>query len=145
MVFPILAGLSIAVSALTVKSTIAALRKYRYLTPQMIAQLNNLKLVDPMASATHVDRTDPRYQQYQYIRAHFANEGFKDRLTEDEALAILGISGEDIMHISKKMVHDRWRRLMMLNHPDKHGSKYLSQKLNEAKEVLDKSVMTRER
>lgn len=142
MVLPILAGLGLTVAVLSLKLTFAALRKYQYLTPQMIAQLNNLKLVDPLKS-TSVDKLDPRYQQYQHIRATFPNEGFKARMNEDEALAILGITGDDILHVNKKMVHDRWRKLMMLNHPDRHGLVYLSQKLNEAKDILENSVFTK--
>ncbi|KAG5417401.1 MDJ2 [Candida metapsilosis] len=62
-------------------------------------------------------------------------------MTEQEALLILGIEGDDILNVDKKMVRDRYRKLMVLNHPDKQGSQYLSQKINEAKDVLDKSYM----
>lgn len=62
-------------------------------------------------------------------------------MTEQEALLILGIEGDDILNVDKKMVRDRYRKLMVLNHPDKQGSKYISQKINEAKDVLDKSYM----
>lgn len=142
MVVPIIAGIGLTVGALTIKLTLAALRKFRHLTPQMIAQLNGLKLVDPNAGVK-LDKLDPRYDQYQYIRSNYANEGFKPRITEDEALAILGITGNDILQINKKMVHDRWRKLMLLNHPDRQGLQYLSQKLNEAKDVLENSYMCR--
>lgn len=39
------------------------------------------------------------------------------------------------------MIRDRYRRLMILNHPDKNGSQYLSQRINQAKDILDKSYM----
>ncbi|EGW33186.1 uncharacterized protein SPAPADRAFT_135881 [Spathaspora passalidarum NRRL Y-27907] len=137
---PIVLGIGATVLALTAKSTITAFSHYSHLTPFMIATLNNIRLVTPNVSPT-TSKQDPRYKTYEYIRQKYPNRGFGEPVTESEALLILGIEGEDIMKVDKKMVRDRYRKLMILNHPDKNGSEYLSKRLNEAKDVLDKSYM----
>lgn len=53
-------------------------------------------------------------------------------MTKDEARSILDI-GKDA---SKDEVSQAFRRLMMSNHPDKGGSRYLAGKIIEARDVL---------
>ncbi|EMG50600.1 MDJ2 Mitochondrial DnaJ 2 [Candida maltosa Xu316] len=141
MVLPIVVGLGATIIALTAKATIAAYRQYLHLTPVMIATLNNIKLINLESSMSSMNKADPRYEHYRYIRSKYPNRGFTDPMTEQEALLILGIEGDDILNVNKKMIRDRYRKLMILNHPDKLGSLYLSQRINEAKDVLDKSYM----
>ncbi|RCK67209.1 Mitochondrial DnaJ 2 [Candida viswanathii] len=146
MVLPIVAGIGATVIALTAKATIAAYRQYLQLTPAMIATLNNIKLTnydaaDGASAFPHMTRADPRFEHYRYLRAKYPNRPFADPMTEQEALLVLGIEGNDILNVDKKMIRDRYRRLMVLNHPDKKGSEYLSQRINEAKDVLDRSYM----
>lgn len=62
-------------------------------------------------------------------------------MTEQEALMIMGIEGDEIMHMDKKLLKERYRKLIVMNHPDKLGSQYLSQKINQAKDILDKSYL----
>jgi hypothetical protein len=142
MVLPIILSIGATVLALTGKATISAYRKFQFLTPTMIASLNGITLTD-VTSDTSLNKTDPRYNDYIRIRSQFANSGFSNPMTEQEALLILGIQGDDILILDDKMVRDRYRRLMMLNHPDKNGSQYLSQKLNNAKDILEKSYMVK--
>ena len=105
----------------------------------MIATLNNIKLTNPIFST--LNKSDPNYLHSKFLRLKYPNRTFLTPMTEQEALLILGIEGDDILNVDKKMVRDRYRKLMVLNHPDKQGSQYLSQKINEAKDVLDKSYM----
>ncbi|KAK6458713.1 mitochondrial chaperonin of the DnaJ family [Scheffersomyces xylosifermentans] len=140
MVLPIIVGIGATMVALTAKSTIAAYRKFVLLTPQMIASLNNIKLTDS-ESDSRLDKTDPNYSHIRFLRSHYPNAPFKESMTEQEALLVLGIEGDEIMNFNKKMLRDRYRKLMILNHPDKNGSQYISQKINQAKEVLENSYI----
>lgn len=144
MVLPIVVGVGVTVVALTVRATISAYRQFLHLTPTMIATLNNIKLInymDSSSSSSMNNKSDPRFQHYRYLRAKYPNRPFNDPMTEQEALLILGIEGNDILNVDKKMIRDRYRKLMILNHPDKNGSQYISQRINEAKDILDKSYM----
>lgn len=133
MVVPIIAGLGITVAALMAKTTIAACGRYRKLTPQMIAAMNGIKV-------SYRDDTN-NLTIYDELRRRFPNSGFEERMTEREALLILGIEEHEIDLLDSKMVKDRYRKLMIQNHPDKNGSQYLSQKINQAKDVIEKSYL----
>jgi DnaJ family protein C protein 19 len=52
-----------------------------------------------------------------------------------QAQQILSIDKLDKNELKKKH-----RQIMLLNHPDRGGSPYLASKINEAKDLLDKSV-----
>ncbi|GMK58947.1 hypothetical protein CspeluHIS016_0603890 [Cutaneotrichosporon spelunceum] len=66
----------------------------------------------------------------------FIKGGFKGTMDRSEAMAILGL--RDPLTVSK--LKEAHHRLMLANHPDKNGSSYVAGKINEAKEVLDKTV-----
>lgn len=138
MVVPIIIGVGVTVLALTVKSTVSAANKFRHLTPAMIASLNNLK---PKPTDSTINSSHPHYDQINNIRNKYLNQGFNTRMNEREALLVLGIEPDDIMSLNKKIIKERYRKLMIMNHPDKNGSQYLSQKINEAKDILDKSYL----
>ncbi|KAH6610757.1 mitochondrial import inner membrane translocase subunit tim14 [Trichoderma cornu-damae] len=67
----------------------------------------------------------------------FYKGGFEPRMTKKEASLILSLSERSI---TKEKVRKAHRTLMLLNHPDRGGSPYLATKVNEAKELLDKTV-----
>ncbi|CAM9513073.1 unnamed protein product, partial [Chrysoparadoxa australica] len=58
--------------------------------------------------------------------------GFEEKMTRREAALVLGVR-ESAAAERIKAAH---RRILMLNHPDKGGSKYMAAKINEAKELL---------
>ncbi|KAL7785520.1 mitochondrial import inner membrane translocase subunit TIM14 [Trichoderma ceciliae] len=67
----------------------------------------------------------------------FYKGGFEPRMTKKEASLILSLSEQSV---TKDKIRKAHRTLMLLNHPDRGGSPYLATKVNEAKELLDKSV-----
>ncbi|EEH36528.2 mitochondrial import inner membrane translocase subunit tim14 [Paracoccidioides lutzii Pb01] len=66
----------------------------------------------------------------------FYKGGFEPRMNRREASLILELSERNLNKDKIRMHH---RKLMLLNHPDRGGSPYLASKINEAKEVLEKS------
>ncbi|CAH6723048.1 mitochondrial DnaJ homolog 2 [[Candida] jaroonii] len=139
MVLPIIAGIGVSLLALTVKTTISAYRKYLYLTPEMIASLNNITI----KKSTRIDHSHPHSTQHSFIRDRYPNTGFQPKMTEEEALKVLGIEGDDIVNLNKQFLKNRYRKLIIMNHPDKNGSQFLSQKINEAKDILERSYLFR--
>ncbi|KAH3670909.1 hypothetical protein OGAPHI_000620 [Ogataea philodendri] len=93
--------------------------------PHQIAALNNINL-KPVSSK------DP-FWMYQ--------GGFYEKMNEAEALLILEIQPDEILHLTHDLLKKRHRRMMLLNHPDKGGSEYIALKINRAKEILEDSYM----
>lgn len=61
--------------------------------------------------------------------------GFEPTMTRREASLILGVSPNS--NLDKiKQAH---KRIMILNHPDKGGSPYMAAKINEAKDLLERT------
>merc|ERR1712154_353423 len=61
--------------------------------------------------------------------------GFEPNMTKLEAGRVLGVSPTS----SAKRIKDAHKKIMLLNHPDRGGSPYLAAKINEAKDILDKT------
>ncbi|KIY44155.1 hypothetical protein FISHEDRAFT_52114 [Fistulina hepatica ATCC 64428] len=62
--------------------------------------------------------------------------GFKAKMDRKEAIAILGLKDGPQL---KNKIKDAHRHIMIANHPDRGGSPYLASKINEAKELLEKT------
>ena len=62
----------------------------------------------------------------------FYDGGFEEKMTRREAALILGVRES----ATPQRIKDQHRRILMLNHPDKGGSKYMATKINAAKEML---------
>ena len=58
-------------------------------------------------------------------------------MTKKEATLILSLNERAV---TKEKLRKAHRTLMLLNHPDRGGSPYLATKVNEAKELLEKTV-----
>ena len=56
-------------------------------------------------------------------------------MTRNEAFDVLGLQN----NASQAEIKEAYKKLMLKNHPDCGGSKYLSQKINEAKDLLLKN------
>ncbi|ORY88869.1 hypothetical protein BCR35DRAFT_301224 [Leucosporidium creatinivorum] len=63
--------------------------------------------------------------------------GFQGRMDRKEAAQILGIKES---HMTKTRVKDAHRRIMLANHPDRGGSPYIASKVNEAKDLIEKTL-----
>ncbi|KAF9223782.1 hypothetical protein BS17DRAFT_705012 [Gyrodon lividus] len=62
--------------------------------------------------------------------------GFKAKMDRREAIAILGLRDGTTLRNKLKDAH---RQIMLANHPDRGGSPYLASKINEAKDLLEKT------
>ena len=58
--------------------------------------------------------------------------GFKEKMDKAEASKILGIK----LDATDKDISAAHRSLMIANHPDKGGSPFIAEKVNEAKELM---------
>lgn len=117
-----------------VKSAIVATTKLRRIPLATIAELNGITLGTGRFSSS-ITHNPLRSQFLKYPG------GFGEKMTEREALELFNISGDDIMNLNRDLLRKRHRQCMMKNHPDRGGSPYLAMKINEAKDVLDKSYM----
>lgn len=60
----------------------------------------------------------------------FRYSGFQKEMTLKEATRILAVSN------AYPNASENYRRLILANHPDRGGSRYLAQKINEARKKL---------
>ncbi|CAG8648068.1 3813_t:CDS:2, partial [Acaulospora morrowiae] len=63
--------------------------------------------------------------------------GFEPKMNKTEAVQILGLRNTIL---NKTKIKEAHRRIMLLNHPDRGGSPYLASKINEAKDLLEKTT-----
>lgn len=144
MVLPIIVGIGVTFAALTVRSSLRAWQVYKTLTPLVIAQLNNI----PINYTRETLRTDFQRSRVTdaQLRLRFQQYpgGFYGKMTESEALLILNVSPEEIASLDQRKLRQKHRAAMVQNHPDKGGSPYLAMKVNEARDVLARSVILRE-
>lgn len=137
MVLPIIVGIGVTISAITIRSGLRAWDAYKRLTPLMIAQLNRVRVPYTASEKNYRSGINQELQS----RLNQYPGGFYSRMTETEALLILGISSEEIEHLNATMLKRKHRKAMLQNHPDKGGSPYLAMKINEARETLERGIM----
>eukprot|EP00586_Coscinodiscus_wailesii_P016966 CAMPEP_0172511942 /NCGR_PEP_ID=MMETSP1066-20121228/240507_1 /TAXON_ID=671091 /ORGANISM="Coscinodiscus wailesii, Strain CCMP2513" /LENGTH=261 /DNA_ID=CAMNT_0013291525 /DNA_START=86 /DNA_END=872 /DNA_ORIENTATION=- len=66
------------------------------------------------------------------VGSKYYEGGFEEKMTRREAALILGVRES----ATAKRIKEAHRKLLILNHPDTGGSKLISGKINEAKEIL---------
>lgn len=69
-----------------------------------------------------------------WFAKNFYDGGFEDKMSRREAALILGIRETATV----ERIKEAHRRVLLLNHPDRGGSAYVSAKINEAKDLLMK-------
>lgn len=62
--------------------------------------------------------------------------GFEPEMTKKEAMMILNLKTLS----DTATIKNNYKKILMSNHPDKGGSIYLAQKINEAKKVITEYV-----
>ncbi|UQC78424.1 DnaJ domain-containing protein [Colletotrichum lupini] len=67
----------------------------------------------------------------------FYKGGFEPKMNKKEACLILSLQESGV---TRDKIRKQHRTLMLLNHPDRGGSPYLATKVNEAKELLEKTT-----
>lgn len=142
MVLPIILGLGVTFAAVTVRSGLRAWDVYRRLTPLMIARLNGIR-ISP-AEAAFQNRSSLRYRDLNpglKARLNQYGGGFSSKMTDSEALLILGISGSEVAALDENLLKRKHRQAIVHNHPDRGGSPYLALKINEARDILSHSIM----
>lgn len=69
------------------------------------------------------------------VSTKYYKGGFEPVMNRREVSLILGISPNS----NAEKIKQAHKRIMIINHPDKGGSPYVASKINEAKDLLEKS------
>ncbi|CAF1466481.1 unnamed protein product [Adineta ricciae] len=70
------------------------------------------------------------------LSSKYYKGGFDAKMNRREAALILGVSPT----ASRTRLRDAYKRLIILNHPDRGGSPYIAAKINEAKEIFERGI-----
>lgn len=132
MVLPIIIGLGVTIAALTAEATYKTVVRCRRLTAADIARLNGIYI----PKAKYWPQDNIYWRRFHELDDRMLHGGFQDKMDYEEASHVLGLEGR----VTLEDVKRNHRRLMMLNHPDKGGSRYVAMKLNAAKDVLVKDL-----
>lgn len=76
----------------------------------------------------------PKLDGEMFVSSKYYKGGFDPKMTKREAALVLGIP----KNAQAQKIKSAYMRLMLTNHPDRGGSPYLSSKISEAKDILDK-------
>ena len=68
--------------------------------------------------------------------SRYFSGGFEPEMTKKEAMMILNLKSLS----DTAAIKNNYKKILMSNHPDKGGSIYLAQKINEAKKVITEYV-----
>ncbi|RYG66136.1 hypothetical protein EON64_10435 [archaeon] len=147
----IIGGLAVLGTAVTLRYAVAAYETYKQnqpaVTDQPPAEEANQEEVKSKTGA----RAEPRAEAQSSARKttsssgnpadslfsswfarNFYDGGFEEKMTKREAALILGVRESAAV----ERVKEAHRRMLILNHPDKGGSVFITAKINEAKDLL---------
>jgi len=141
----IIGGLAVAGSAMALQYALTAYNNYQKNKPQgespsesEEAQETDAKTADPSKAKNAEAKSKPTSAGVSAFEMWFAKNfydgGFEDKMSKREAALILGIRES----ASADRIKEAHRRILLLNHPDRGGSAFISAKVNEAKDMLIK-------
>lgn len=144
-------GLAIAGSAIALKYAISAYEAYASQPPRSPPQESSATTTqDQSSSNSNSSQSTQRasagaestntatndgasmFNFNSWFARNFYDGGFEEKMTRREAALILGVRESS----SIERVKEAHRRILLLNHPDRGGSAFLSAKINEAKDLL---------
>uniref|UniRef100_A0A2P2HX87 Import inner membrane translocase subunit TIM14-like n=2 Tax=Hirondellea gigas TaxID=1518452 RepID=A0A2P2HX87_9CRUS len=76
----------------------------------------------------------PKLDSEMFAASKYYKGGFDPKMTKREATLILSVNSG----APPAKIKAAYMKLMLTNHPDRGGSPYLSSKISEAKDILDK-------
>ncbi|CCF56295.1 hypothetical protein KAFR_0A08610 [Kazachstania africana CBS 2517] len=143
MVLPLVIGVGVTVVAISVRAGAQAWSVYKTLTPIAIARLNNIKIRDDSYFHKDLRFLSSRIDLKSKTALEQYEGGFHEKMNESEALLILNISPHEIKMLNESLLKRKHRQALVNNHPDKGGSPYVAAKVNEARDLIRKSVLIR--
>ncbi|CAM9699253.1 unnamed protein product [Ascophyllum nodosum] len=134
----LLAGVGVAVGALAARQALIEFRKYQDAQQPSDTSEGSETMQGEQASKDGEATTAPPGVSagasglFGAFGKRYYDGGFDEKMTRKEAALILGVRES----AAAQRIKDSHRRILMINHPDKGGSKYMAAKINEAKEIL---------
>ncbi|CCK72622.1 Mdj2p KNAG_0K02590 [Huiozyma naganishii CBS 8797] len=143
MVLPLIIGTGIALLGVGTQTGLRAWKLYKTLTPLAIAHLNGVRIQQEKLDLLRHDGRFRSSMLNPLLRKRLEQYygGFHHTMSEPEALLVLNISSDEIKRLDQKLLKLKHRKAVLHNHPDKGGSPYMAAKINEARDLIERSVL----
>lgn len=141
----IIGGAAMLGAAVTIRYAIAAYETYKQSLPQTPPEepaAASKETTDepvqkaqarPQAKAEAKAKADASPSAFSsWFARNYYDGGFEEKMSRREAALILGVRETATV----ERIKEAHRRVLLLNHPDRGGSAFLSAKINEAKDLL---------